>query len=98
MPASTRRRPGAEAAPTGRPVPSATFEEVGLAAQEGPHLHGLAQRVDGGVGHLAGVEQQMVEDAQVGLVVAHAGELDPAGLGLLPDGLDERPATCCRSA
>jgi hypothetical protein len=34
---------------------------------------------------LAGVEHQVVEDGLVGLVIAHAGQHDAAGLGLAPD-------------
>ena len=44
-----------------RPVRSLFEFELGwLCSQIGAQLHGLAKRVDGGVGHLAGVEQQLV--------------------------------------
>jgi hypothetical protein len=82
------------------PVPSARPEAavavgghlngVGLAAEVGAQLHRLAQRVDGRVRDLTRVEHQMVEDRLVGLVVAHAGEHDAAGLGLAPDALAQR--------
>ena len=71
-------------------APAVTSTLLGLAAEVGAQLHRLAQRVDGGVGDLARVEHEMVEDAQVRLVVAHAGEEHAGGLGLAPDGLAQR--------
>ncbi len=58
------------------------LDEVRLAAKIGAKLHGLAERVDGGIGHLAGVEAEVVPDDAPGAVVAHAGEENAAGLGL----------------
>jgi hypothetical protein len=69
------------------PVVPGHLEAVGLSSQVGAKLHWLAQRVYGRVGHLAGVDEQMVEDVQPGQVVAHAGQYHPGRLGLLPYGL-----------
>src|SRR5665647_1880734 len=63
------------------------LHRVRLAAQVRAQLHVLAQGVDGRVGDLARVEHEMIEPAEVRLVVAHAGEHHRAGLGLSPDGL-----------
>ncbi len=63
------------------------LDGVGLAAQVSAQLHRLAERIDRGVGDLARVEHEVVEDVEVGLVVAHAGQHDAARLGLTPDGL-----------
>ncbi|OPZ81778.1 MAG: hypothetical protein BWY76_02921 [bacterium ADurb.Bin429] len=56
-----------------------------LAAQVGPQLHRLAQRVNGGIRHLAGVEEQTVKEHREILVRAHAGEQHAAGLRLAVD-------------
>src|SRR5665648_1029565 len=63
------------------------LHRVRLAAQVRAQLHGLAQGVDGRVGDLARVQHEMIEHAEVRLVVAHAGEHHRAGLGLPPYGL-----------
>ncbi len=54
----------------------------------GAQFHRLPQRVDGRVGHLAGIQHQVVPVDAVGLIVAHAGEEDAASLGLLLDVVD----------
>ncbi len=62
----------------------------GLAPQKGLGLHGLPQGVDGGVGHLGGVDEHLVPVNGVLLGVAHGGEQHAAAFRLavhLLDGL-----------
>ena len=54
-----------------------------LLAQKNAGLHGLAQRVDGGIGDLRSVEQQFVPVDRAGLGIAHRREQHAAGLRLL---------------
>ena len=56
---------------------------LGLFAQEHAGLHGLAERVDGRVGHLGGVDEYPVPVDRQGLGVAHGAEEHTAGVGLL---------------
>lgn len=56
-----------------------------LLTQKDPGLHGLAQRVDGGIGDLGSVEQQFVPVNRAGLRIAHGREQHAAGLRLLVD-------------
>ena len=61
------------------------LDPVGLLAQKDPGLHRLAQGVDGGVGHLGGVDEDLVPVDRKGLGVAHRGQQHAAAFGLLID-------------
>ncbi len=66
------------------------LDMVRLFAEEGLGLHRLAQRVDGRIRDLRGVQQHFVPVNRVGLRVPHGGQKHPPGLRLavnLPDGL-----------
>ena len=56
-----------------------------LFAEEGPRLHGLAQRVDGGVGDLGGVDEDLIPVNGVRLRIAHGGEQHAARASLAVD-------------
>ena len=86
--AGERRGAGLQAVPAG--VVGFDRHRIGLAAEVGAQLHGLAQRVDRRVGDLTGVEHEVVEDARVVTVVAGAGQHHAAGLGLAPDRAAQR--------
>ncbi|MPM70832.1 hypothetical protein SDC9_117793 [bioreactor metagenome] len=60
-----------------------------LLSQEGGGLHRFAQRVDGGIGHLACVDQHLVPVDRVGLGGSHGSEQNPSGLSLAVDILDD---------
>ncbi len=57
----------------------------------GPELHRFPQGIDGGIGDLAGVEHEPVEDDRVRHRVAHAGEDDLPGTRLVEDRLPGLP-------
>ena len=56
-----------------------------LGAQRGARLHRLAQRVDGRVGDLRGIDEQLVPVDRIRLRIAHGGEQHAAGAGLTVD-------------
>src|SRR5208283_402449 len=58
-----------------------------LFADIGPQLHGLAERVDRGVGDLACIKNEPVEDHRVGKDVSHPGYDDLPRLCLVEDRL-----------
>ena len=64
-----------------------------LSSEIGANFHGLSKRVDGGVRHLACIQQDVIPIDRVRLVVGHARKQHAAGFGLLEDLLldDGRP-------
>ena len=61
-----------------------------LLSQEHPGLHGLPEGIDGGVGHLRGVDEDLIPVDRIVFRIAHGGEQHAAGKSLLvdlPDGV-----------
>ena len=62
-----------------------SFHPGGLFAERDMGLHGLAQRINGRIGHLRGIDQNFVPVNWKGLGIAHGREQDAAAGGLLVD-------------
>jgi hypothetical protein len=61
------------------------FHLIRLSTQIGPQLHGLPQRVNGGIGHLGGIEQEVIPVDRIGPIAPHASQKHSARLRLLGD-------------
>jgi hypothetical protein len=61
------------------------FHAVGLASNEGQEFHRLAKGVNGRVGNLARVEEEVIPVNLIRPIAAHGRKEDSPGFGLLPD-------------
>ena len=61
------------------------LQPIRFTTQNGTDFHGLPQRVNRGVGHLGGIEQNFVPINGIRLRVAHSGQQHAAGICLAAD-------------